>query len=509
MIKSFNPATRELLGTVEASLPEEIAAVVAACHTAQLAWRKEPVAARLAIIESFRVKLLQSMDRVAELISHEVGKPVAEAIVSEIFSVLETAKWLVKNAAKVLAPEKVSLNPLFFWDKKSYNIFEPLGVVAIISPWNYPFAIPAASMLAALAAGNGVVLKPSPKTPLTASVLVELFKRAGFPDGLVGLVQGDREQVENLLQQDINKVAFTGSVPGGQAIMSLAAQRLIPVALELGGKHPAIALADADVDLIAPALVWGAFTNAGQACASIDRLYVEESLAPRLTERLVKLTGELRIGQGLEKNTDVGPLVDEMQLLRVQSLLEDARAQGADVLCGGRRHPELGGFFLEPTVIAGVKPEMRLAREEIFGPLLTIIPVKSAADAIAMANNSELGLAASIWTQNMELGKSLAAEVNAGVVWLNDALYSHICPDAPWGGMKKSGFGRIHSKYELLEYVNIKNIGIAQQRKRDWGFPYDDAGYAYVHSAVQLVHGQSLGERLKALITLGKIMAKR
>lgn len=506
MIESFNPATGELLGAVKTSSLQEVAAVVAASREAQLNWRREPLASRLAKIEAFRKLLVQSMDQVAELISLEVGKPVSEAFVAEIFSVLETAKWLVKNTGKILKPEKTRLNPLFFWDKSSYNVFEPLGVVAIISPWNFPFSIPAGSMLAALAAGNGVVLKPSPKTPLIAEMLVKLLEQAGFPEGLIGLVQGDKEQVEALLQEDIGKVTFTGSVSGGQAIMGLAAQRLIPAVMELGGKHPAIVLADADVDVVASGVVWGAFTNAGQACASIDRLYVEETLVPRLTKRLLELTGELCLGMGTEQLTDVGPLVDETQLERVQRLLEDARSKGATVLCGGKCQRGLGGFFLEPAIVTGIKPEMRLAKEEIFGPVLTLIPVKTAADAITMANDCELGLAASIWTRNLKLGKQLASQVNAGVVWVNDVLYSHICPDTPWGGMKKSGFGRVHSRYELLEYVNIKHVGVCRQKKQDWSFPYD---YDYIRSAVQLVHGQSLKERLQALVALGKIMMKR
>jgi acyl-CoA reductase-like NAD-dependent aldehyde dehydrogenase len=497
-ITAINPATTEVLGRVKISSSEEINVTVANAHQAFSKWRNLPVAERLRYIRRFHDHVFQSRDRLAETITKETGKPLGESLVSEIYGVLETCAWLEAHAERWLKSEPVRLNKIFLPGKTAYNVYEPLGVIAVISPWNYPFSIPVSSMVAALAAGNAVVLKPSPKTALIAEAIQVAFRDAGLPEGLVGLVQGDRVEAEALINSRINRIMFTGSVGGGKAIAGLAAKKLLPTTLELGGKHAAIVLADSDIDSIARPLVWSAFTNAGQACASIERMYVERSIAKRLEERIAALTKQLRLGNGLLPDTDVGPLIDESQIGRIKDQIASAVADGARVIAGGNERLDLGGFFFEPTVLTDVKQGMRIIREEIFGPVLPIIEVADEREAIALANDSDLGLGASVWTRDTKRGERIAREIEAGMVWVNDGLYTHVSPDAPWGGIKESGYGRMHSAAELRDLVYVKNIGINKQRAQDWNYPYSATSLDYIRGGIEILHG-AVADKVKGI----------
>ena len=411
-LRSVNPATLELLGLTPISSEAEVKGKVEIARRTFGTWSTTSLTDRLAAVERFRKSLMARRSEVAELISREAGKPLLESLITEVFSVLETCSWLQKNAPKVLAPQSVGMNRLFFPFKKAYNVFDPLGVIAVISPWNFPFSIPAASVLCALVAGNTVVLKPSPKTPLSAKLLHQMLLDAGFPPGAISLVQGDRDQARWLMQADIDRAVFTGSVAGGKAIMALAAEKLLPVTLELGGKHPAIVLADADVDRVAEALVWCAFMNAGQACASIERLYVHNSIHDRLVERMVQCTNRLRLGDPTQSGTDIGPLIDAAQLERVNAMVQRAVEAGAVVASGGRVRADIGtrlaaglpGHFMEPTILTKLFHGHEIVREEIFGPVLPVVRFNSEEEVVALANNCHLALGASIWTSDKAHG---------------------------------------------------------------------------------------------------------
>lgn len=503
-----NPATLEVLGQTQVASEQEVKGKIEIARRTFGTWCKMSLAQRLERLERFRKLLVANRMEVAQLISKESGKPLVESLCAEVFSVLETCNWLKKNAAKILAPESVSINRLFFTFKKSYNVFDPLGVIGVISPWNFPFAIPASSVLTALVAGNTVVLKPSPKTPLSAQLLRDLLLEAGFPAGAALVVQGDRDQARWLVEGDIDRVVFTGSVNGGKAIMDMAAKRLLPLTLELGGKHPAIVLADANVDKVADAIVWNAFTNAGQACASIERLYVHHTLHDALVAKVVERTNQLRMGDPLHVDTDIGPMIDAAQLDRVNALVQRAVAAGARVAAGGRvrgnlagRLPAgLSGHYMEPTVLTGLWHGHEIVREEIFGPVLPIVPFHSVEEAVALANNCKLALGASIYTGDKAAGERLARRIRAGMVWVNDGIYSHACPDAPWGGLHNSGFGRTHGKHALLDFVNIKHIGSEGQGKRDWHFPYNTDRLELIDKGLTAVHGQDWSGKAKALL---------
>lgn len=488
-IISMNPANKQVLSEIEVTDASDIDGLVSRARKAQEQWKTVRITARLEYVEQFREVLFERRDEVAGWITSETGKPFVEALVSEVFAVLETCNWLRGNARRLLAPEPVVLNPLFFLGKRCYNVLEAYGVIAVISPWNYPFSIPLASILAAVTAGNAVIWKPSPKAAFVAKRAMQLFRDAGFPEDLVTLVQGDKEQAERLVLSDVQRVMFTGSTGGGKAIMNLAARKVLPVTLELGGKHAAIVLDDSDVDVIARPLVWAAFTNAGQACASIERLFVSSALKNRLAAKMAEHARLLRLGDGMSEDTDVGPLIDEQQVLRVERQVQDAISKGASLLAGGHARFDLGGFFFEPTVLSDVRSGMSVLDEEIFGPVLPIVEVASEQQAVELANKCSLGLGASIWSADTERAERLARHIDAGMVWINDGLYTHIIPDAPWGGVKESGFGRMHSAAELRDLVYQKNIGVNKQEQGKVLFPYSRAVLDYVNGGISLVHG--------------------
>ena len=472
-------------------------------------WSQHPLSERLELIERFRRLLLKKRKTVSQLITAETGKPISESL-TEVFAVLETCKWLKKDCAKILKPELLKLNRLFFGSKRNKVQLEPLGVIAVISPWNFPLSIPATGVLTALATGNCVLLKPSPKASQVAGALADLLHEAGLPDDVLQVIHGDKEEAQALLKEGLDRVVFTGSVAGGRAIMQLAAQNLTPVTLELGGKHPAIVLEDADLERCADAILWSAFTNAGQACASIERLYVVESKHDDLLKLLQRKVSKLRLGAPLDPRTDVGPMIDEEQFKRVRGMIDKACQQGASLVCGGRSLAEanpklaakLKGFYLEPTILAGVKPDMEILQEEIFGPVLPVVQVRNRSEAIALANESRYGLGASVWSNDLVGAEAVAARIRAGMVWINDGLFSHACPEAPWGGIKYSGSGRTHGKHALLDFVNIKLVSSDKPGRRNWNFPYSRAQLGLIDAAICKQNSPTFVGRLWASVRL-------
>jgi succinate-semialdehyde dehydrogenase/glutarate-semialdehyde dehydrogenase len=377
---------------------------------------------RSEILRRFQQLLLERKSEVARLISQEEGKPYVEALVTEVLVVLDAARFCIGNAYKFLSERTVPHGSLAAKAKSGRLLREPYGVIGIISPWNYPLSIPATQSLAALVAGNAVVLKPSESTSLCALELSSLFKRAGLPEDVFQIITGDGATGVALVKAPVDKLVFTGSVPTGKKIAQAAALRLLPVVLELGGKDPMLVLHDANIDVASSGAVWGAFVNSGQACLSVERCYVHRSIYEPFVEACVRKTKQLRVGNGMDSETDVGPLLNERQLRNVAVQVEEARSQGARVMVGGTRLPELGSNFYAPTVLADVSHEMRIMREETFGPVLPIMPFDSDDEAVQLANDSEYGLAASVWTKDRVRGKAVAKRIQAGTVMVNDAV---------------------------------------------------------------------------------------
>jgi acyl-CoA reductase-like NAD-dependent aldehyde dehydrogenase len=499
-IASVNPATGEVLGELDSAGPTEVRAAVARAHAAQLEWDAWGIHNRVKVVRRFQQILLAHKTDIARRITQEAGKPLVEALLTEVLVVLDATRFLIENAFAILREEKLTHGNLAMKTKSGRILREPYGVVGIISPWNYPFSIPATEALAALVAGNAVVLKPSELTPLIALELQALLREAGVPDDIFQVLPGDGETGAALVRSEISKLIFTGSVTTGRRIAQVAAERLLPVVLELGGKDPMIVLEDADIDVASSGAVWGAFMNAGQTCLSVERCYVHQSLYSVFLEACAEKVRKLRVGNGMDPASEIGPMIHERQVRVVETQIEDAKQRGARVLVGGTRLRELGPTFFAPTVLADVDHSMRVMQEETFGPVLPVTPFREETEAVRRANDSDFGLAASIWTRDRARGERLARQINAGTVMVNDAVSCFSISEAPHGGVKASGLGRTHGRWGLEEMVRVKYVDSDRlpRMKKIWWFGYGGGFGGEMESLLDLLYALPLREKLKA-----------
>jgi len=479
-LESLDPASGEVIGRFEITPVAELPRIMERARKAQAEWAAQSLRYRCAMLRRLRDVLHARRQDVVELITRESGKPRIEALFADVMVSLDAADYYARRAPRLLRPERVRHHNIALKGKSGWLCYEPYGVIGIISPWNYPLAIPLGQIVPAVVVGNAVVLKPSELTPWCGALVGELFAQAGFPAGVVQVIQGGGEVGTALIEAAPNKVLFTGSVAAGQKVAQACARRLIPSVLELGGKDAMLVLSDADLDVASSAAVWGSFTNCGQACLSVERIYVEHSVADRFTELCVAKTKKLKLGSGLDPDSEVGPMIRSRQVERVEQHLRDAVARGARILVGGRRRPDLGPCFFEPTVVADVDHSMVLMQEETFGPVLAIKAVSAAHEALRLANDSPFGLAASIWTGHGAAGghraRQLAAQLKAGAVMVNDvASYYGIC-EAPHGGRGSSGWGRTHSRLGLLELTQVKYVDVDRLPRwpKSWWYGYNE-----------------------------------
>jgi succinate-semialdehyde dehydrogenase/glutarate-semialdehyde dehydrogenase len=499
-LESFNPATGELVGSVSTITPEQVQGVVDDVARIQPAWAELSLADRARYLRRAADALLDDIDEIAELLVNEQGKPRVEAYTMELLPTVDALHWCAKAGPKILADEKVRMSQAFLMSKKSRFTFEPIGVVGVIAPWNYPWSIPFGEVAIALMAGNGVVLKPASLTPLLGEAIRRVFEKGGLPEGLIRVVHGGGAVGDALARSSVGKVFFTGSVEVGRKVGEVCAQRLKGSVLELGGKDPMVVCADADLGNAVSGAVWGGFANAGQTCSGIERVYVVREVADRFVEGVAAEAERLRLGDPLEWETEIGPMTSADQYEIVVDLIEDAVSSGAKKLCGGPTEVAgLSGKFVAPTVLTGVTHEMRIMREEVFGPVLPIVTVEDEQEAIELANDSEFGLGASVWTKDRQKGERIARRIQSGMVWVNDHSFSHGACQCAWGGVKDSGVGRSHSKFGFYECVNIKMNAWEPGITRDfWWHPYDRALGEAVRASASLLYGKG-AERTKAL----------
>jgi acyl-CoA reductase-like NAD-dependent aldehyde dehydrogenase len=457
-IVSHNPSNGEVIGHVVLTNASDVATAVRRARAAQPAWAALSYDERASYVLRARKLVLDQTEEIANLISRETGKPPVEAISMEIVPTLDLMNYFARNTAELLKRQKIDIGQYGLMGRSSYIFYKPLGVIGIISPWNFPWATPLDEVVMALMAGNAVVLKPSELTSLTALKIGAIFKEAQLPDGLLEIVTGDGSTGAALVEAGVDKIMFTGSVATGKRVAESAAKRLVPVVLELGGKDPMIVLEDANLENAARAAIWGAFCNSGQACASIERCYVHESVAQKFIDLVVKETRSLRQGKPTDEGVDVGAMTNERQLRIVESHVGDAVSKGARVETGGSRLNGNEGWFHEPTVVTNVDHSMELMTEETFGPVLPIMTFKTDDEAVRLANDSIYGLTAAVFTSDISRGRELAERIDAGTVMINEVVYTHAVAQTPWGGVKQSGYGRTHGRLGLLEMVTPQHI---------------------------------------------------
>ena len=501
-LASMNPATLESLGEVSLAREDECRKAIEAAKAAEPGWRELPIAEKMRIFLRAKDILLARAGELADLVCREKGSPIVEANAVDVITGLEILDYYGHNLDKVRAARKTVLHVPLLAHKKSVFLFQPLGVTLIISPWNFPLVIPLSDATSALAAGNTVVLRPSSTTPFTGLFIGEIYREAGLPPGVLNVVNCRAVQAEYMITHPtVQTVMFTGSVGIGRRVMELAARNLTHIVLELGGKDPMIVLDDADLDLAARGAVWAAFMNTGQSCASIERVYVDEKIVEAFTAKVLELTRSLKVGNPLDPDIDVGPMTTKDQRETVEGHIADARAKGARVLCGGERLKDLPGYFLTPAVVSGVDHSMKIMTEETFGPVLPIMAFKTLEEALTLANDCEYGLTASVWTRNRTKAGWLAERIEAGTVTVNDHMFSFTDPKAIWGGVKKTGVGRSHGPYGLLDISNIKLVSTDFHRRKDqlWWYPYGRARLSFMQNAVVLLHHRRLRARFKSV----------
>lgn len=508
-IEVRSPASLEKIGEVSVDSPMDVRAAVARARDAARQWSALDHRQRSGILLSARDRFLADREGLIELLCKENGKPRLEAMV-EITYVCDVLSFYAKQARRFLKPHRIT--PHLMLNKRVTVHYQPREVIGMITPWNFPLILTIGEAIPALAAGAAVVIKPSEWTPLIAergaAALQETLRAHGAPVDLLQIVNGYGETGTTLVDE-VDMVAFTGSARTGRLVAERAARRLIPVSLELGGKDPMIVLRDADLERAANAAVWGAFTNAGQVCISVERVYVEEPIADEFTRRVVEKTNALRQGSDAnegrtETRIDVGAITFPKQLDVIEDHVADAKARGAQILTGGRRNPALAGQYFEPTVLSGVDHSMKIMTEETFGPVLPIMRVKDANEALRLANDSSYGLNASVFTRNAAEGERIAARVEAGVTCVNDVIAGFGVTDAPSGGLKESGIGKRHGAEGIRRFCNQQVIisdrfgWLGLKRELFW-YPYTATTENRMSRLFGALFSTGLGAKLKSL----------
>jgi succinate-semialdehyde dehydrogenase / glutarate-semialdehyde dehydrogenase len=450
-----SPVTGEVIGELPTSTAADVEVGAQLAHRAQSEWAGRPIDVRARLLLDFHDHLLDRRDDFIDLLQ-SVGKDRLSAA-EEVLHVALTARYYGRTARRYLRSERgEGLLPLLTRLDRHYV---PRGLVGVIGPWNYPLTMAISDGLAALVAGNAIMLKPDHQTPLVALAAVELLRTTGLPADVWQVVHGRGTVVGRELIDVSDYVCFTGSTATGRTVATRCAGRLIGCSLELGGKNPLVILDDADVAAAADGAVRASFSNAGQLCVSTERIYVAEPLFEPFTEAFVARTQAIRLGNAPDFEHDMGSLINHEQLQRVSAHVEDARAKGATVLTGGRRREDLGELFYEPTILTGVSPEMECYAEETFGPVVSVYPVADEDEAVARANESDYGLNASVWTSDHDRGRRVASKIKCGSVNVNEgfaATFGSI--DAPMGGMKNSGLGRRQGEDGIRRFVEVQSV---------------------------------------------------
>ena len=510
---SRNPATGEILGYSPLTPLESLKGIVHRARLAQHSWATAPLKERLRAMTRVRGYVVAHAEEIAGLIARDNGKTRVDALATEVFPAALAAHYYGKHAKGFLKDRWLRPGNLLLANKLSKIVRVPYGVIGVISPWNYPFSIPFSEVVMGLLAGNAVILKTATETQMVGRGLEHCFREAGLPEGLFAYVNlPGRLAGSAFLESGIDKLFFTGSVAVGKQLMAEAAATLTPLVLELGGNDPMLVCDDADLYRAVGGAAWAGFQNCGQSCGGVERIYVHEKVYHPFLELLKERVEGLRVGYDESFNVDMGAMTTERQVAVVKHHLEDALAKGA-VIHARSPQPEGegAGNFLPAVVLTLVTHEMLVMREETFGPVVGVMKVRDMEEAVALANDSHLGLTGSVWSKNWRKAEGLARRIQAGVVTINDHLMSHGLAETPWGGFKQSGIGRTHGAIGFAEMTQPRVIVhdvLPFARRSMWWYPHSKGLYRGLIGALELLYGKTIPKRLKGLARLLTIVPR-
>lgn len=499
--KCINVYNNELMAEVPVNNEKDLELMLAESRAAQKIWAGYSLKKRIKILKKLINYLADNADEIAGTISSDNGKMRIEALAAEVLPALLASKYYLKSSKKILKTRRIPGSTILFFSKKSYIEYQPLGVVGIITPWNYPFSIAYSEVLSALIAGNGVILKTATETLFSGLLLKKAFEYCDLPKGLFAFLNMPGSKAgDALLNVGVDKLFFTGSVAVGKYLMENAGKTLTPVSLELGGNDAMIVLDDANLKRASAGAVWAGIQNAGQSCGGVERIYVDEKVYEQFLAKLKKQVEELRPGNCCSFNSDLGLMTSLKQKNAVEVHIKDALEKGATIFAEGKEndHPN----YLKPVILTDVNHDMLVMQKETFGPVIAVMKFKTLDEAITMANDSNLGLTGSVWTNSKKKGREVARLIEAGAITVNDHLMSHGMAETSWGGLKDSGIGRTHGTLGILEMVNEKFI-IADNytflNKQLWWHPYSKFQYNLLLLATQLNSKRCLSKKIKMM----------
>ncbi len=487
---SINPATLEEIGRVPHTDLSQMPELFRRAREAQKVWAETPVRKRRRHILKMRNYIRDHAEELAAIVSADNGKSRIDALATEVLPCALAANWYAKHTEEALRPHSLPLSTILFFNKRNRLIRVPLGVVGIISPWNYPLSIPFGEVVMGLMAGNAIMLKVAAATIQVGQAIERIVAAGELPPGLFHHIVGAGGAVSRaFFENGVNKIFFTGSVPTGKQLMAAAAATLTPLSLELGGKDPMIVLEDADLERAANGAAWAGYQNAGQSCGGVERIYVQEKVYDDFVKLLAAKTRAIRHGADRNFDVDMGAMTTKEQLAVVEGHVKDALKRGARIEAQSKSTNGSKGYFYPATLMTGVDHSMPLMREETFGPVLPVMKFRTIEEALELANDSTMALTSSVWTRNIRAGRRIAARLESGVTTINDHLYTHGQSETPWGGWKESGLGRTHSLLGIEEMTQAKliNWDLIPARRNIWWFPFDHETYDVLLSALRFV----------------------
>jgi acyl-CoA reductase-like NAD-dependent aldehyde dehydrogenase len=510
---SVNPATGKVIGHTPVNTVEYLERAVALAKIAQHEWIKLSFNERANHLFRIRDYIVENTDQIAEIISKDNGKTKMDALSTEVLPIAMAITYYAKNAGKILKRKQLHGGSILTINKRSYIDRVPVGVVGIISPWNYPFAIPFHEIAMALIAGNGVVLKVATQTLEVGKMIRQCVKAGGLPENLFSLINLPGSVAgDAFLNSGINKLFFTGSVAVGKQLMEKAAKHLIPVSLELGGNDAMIVCSDANLHRASNGALWAGLSNSGQSCAGVERVYVHADIYEAFISLLKKKISGLSQGADIDSNVDIGSMTTLQQLKKVQQHMKDALKKGAKIYPENLKvKKNEKGFFHQPVILENVTDDMLIMNEEIFGPLLAVKKVESIEEAVARANASSLGLTASVWTRSRKKGRQIASQLEVGSVMINDHLMSHGLAETPWGGWKESGIGRTHGFIGIEEMTQprcvIDDI-LPGVQKNMWWYPHNKKVYEGLRGGLEFLYSKRQGKKIIGGLRLLKVFLR-